>query len=103
MDDFSQPNSVNYFGLKPSEPNFIKGGKRPMSSMCPIIIVDKNENVRLILGASGGSKIITAVAQVAIKSLWMTMNMKEAIDEPRVHHQLYPKNKVELEEGFNKV
>jgi gamma-glutamyltranspeptidase/glutathione hydrolase/leukotriene-C4 hydrolase len=80
-----------------------KGGKRPMSSMSPIIVLDKNDNVKLILGASGGSKIITAVAQVAIKSLWMNMNIKEAIDESRVHHQLYPNNRVEIEDGFNKV
>ena len=71
--------------------------------MTPIIVLDKNEDVRLVLGASGGSKIISAVSQVAIKSLWMNKNIKDAIDEPRVHHQLYPNNEVEIEEGFNKV
>jgi gamma-glutamyltranspeptidase/glutathione hydrolase/leukotriene-C4 hydrolase len=71
--------------------------------MTPIIVLDKNEEVRLVLGASGGSKIISAVSQVAIKSLWMNKNIKDAIDEPRVHHQLFPNNEVEIEEGFNKV
>ena len=71
--------------------------------MTPMIILDKNNYVRLVIGASGGSKIISAVAQVTIKTLWMNKNIREAIDEPRVHHQLYPNNQVEIEEGFNKV
>lgn len=103
MDDFSTPNKVNYFNLEPSEANFIKPGKRPMSSMSPIIVIDKrSDEPRLVLGASGGSKIITAVAQVAIKALWMDVNIKDAIDERRVHHQLYPQD-AQLEEGFNAV
>ena len=64
MDDFSTPGIKNYFRLEPTEPNFIEPGKRPQSSMSPIIIVDKSNNVRLVLGASGGSKIISGIAQV---------------------------------------
>ena len=67
MDDFSMPGQNNFFGFKPAEANFIKPGKRPMSSMSPVIIVDRNDNVRLILGASGGSRIISAVSQVFIE------------------------------------
>jgi gamma-glutamyltranspeptidase/glutathione hydrolase/leukotriene-C4 hydrolase len=66
MDDFSTPGAKNYFDLEPSEPNFIEPGKRPMSSMAPIIIVDKENNVKLVLGASGGSKIISGVSQVKL-------------------------------------
>ena len=66
MDDFSVPNQINYFGFKEAKANFIKPGKRPMSSMCPLIILDNNDHVRLVLGASGGSKIISAVAQVIL-------------------------------------
>ena len=64
MNDFEKPNDSL---IKPSMTNYIKPNKRPMSSASPIIIVDKNNNnVRLVLGASGGNKIITAVAQVVV-------------------------------------
>ncbi len=91
MDDFSSPGVINYFGLRPSESNFIKPQKRPMSSMSPSIIFEKETNsVRLVLGASGGSRIITAVAQVAIENLWINEDIKYCIDKKRIHHQLYP-------------
>ena len=64
MDDFSTPGLPNEFGLVPSEINFIKPGKRPLSSSTPTIILDKKLNVKLAIGASGGSIITTAVAQV---------------------------------------
>lgn len=103
MDDFSVPGVDNMFGFAPSPSNFVKPGKRPMSSMSPVIITDKDENgdggVRLVLGASGGSKIISSVAQVAIKNLWLGESIQEAVDQRRVHHQLHP-NVVQLEQDF---
>ena len=68
MDDFSTPGVVNSFGFVPSEANHIEPQKRPLSSMSPIIVVDNDDNVRLVLGSSGGSKIISSVAQVRLKS-----------------------------------
>jgi gamma-glutamyltranspeptidase/glutathione hydrolase/leukotriene-C4 hydrolase len=61
MDDFSTPNTT---GFQPSESNYIAPGKRPMSSMSPSIILDKNGNVRLTIGGDGGSHIITSIAKV---------------------------------------
>lgn len=64
MNDFSIPGFSNSYGLKASKSNRIAPMKRPVSSMSPIIIVDRQNRVRLALGASGGSRIISAVLQV---------------------------------------
>ena len=62
MDDFSTPGTVNAYGIAASESNFIKAGRMPVSSMSPTILVDENGQVRLIVGASGGPKIITGAS-----------------------------------------
>ncbi|KJH52275.1 putative gamma-glutamyltransferase [Dictyocaulus viviparus] len=64
MDDFSTPGMANGFGFAPSETNFIEPGKRPMSSMSPMVIFDgKTKKLKMVIGGSGGSKIISAVAK----------------------------------------
>lgn len=66
MDDFSTPGKVNDYGIPASPANFIKPGKRPLSSMCPTIVIDKNGDVKMVIGGAGGSKITSALAYVSI-------------------------------------
>lgn len=99
MDDFASPNITNYFGVPPSTKNHIKAGKRPMSSMCPTIVLDGFGNVRLAVGGNGGTKITTSVALTTLRNLWLGDNIKEAIDGPRFHHQLLP-NRLVYEKLF---
>ncbi|KAE9539702.1 hypothetical protein AGLY_004954 [Aphis glycines] len=90
MDDFSTPRVINYYGIPSSPANFIAPGKRPMSSMCPTIITDKDGDFVLGAGAAGGSKITLATAYVIALKLWYNMTLKEVIDKPRIYHQLMP-------------
>lgn len=68
MDDFSTVGKNNNFQFRPSKANFISPGKRPLSSMCPIIVLDSNGDAVFVTGAKGGSKIITSVASVSLFS-----------------------------------
>ena len=100
MDDFSvKPGEANMFGLVQGEKNAIAPGKRPLSSMTPTIVL-KDSKPFLVVGAPGGSRIITAVMQVILNVIDFGMNVQEAIDAPRFHHQWKP-DRLELEKGFS--
>lgn len=64
MDDFSYPTRNNPDSYKQTELNYIEPGKRPLSSMAPTIVLNRDNKVKMVVGASGGFKITTAVAQV---------------------------------------
>lgn len=103
MDDFSTPGKINGFGLRPSPANFIKPGKRPLSSMCPSIVLDGNGNTVLLVGAAGGSKITTSVAQVIIRYLFLNQSIDSSVQTKRLHHQLAPmavQHEFEYDEGI---
>lgn len=90
MDDFNaRPGVPNQFGLLGSEANSIQPGKRMLSSMTPTIVL-KDKKPFLVLGSPGGSTIITSVLQVILNVIDFEMNIQEAVDAPRVHHQWYP-------------
>lgn len=90
MDDFAaKPGTPNLFGLVQGEVNSIAPGRRPLSSMVPTIVL-KDGKPFLVLGAPGGSMIITAVLQVMLNVMDFGMNVQDAIDFPRVHHQWKP-------------
>ncbi|EEC18510.1 gamma-glutamyltranspeptidase precursor, putative, partial [Ixodes scapularis] len=99
MDDFSVPGTSNLYGVAPSEANYAAPGKRPMSSMAPAVVVGRDGDVQLVLGGAGGAKITSGIALVSMRYLWQGNNIKEAIDFPRVHHQLLP-NQVDVEANF---
>ncbi|CAN7984756.1 unnamed protein product, partial [Ixodes hexagonus] len=102
MDDFSVPGAANQYSVAPSETNFVAPGKRPLSSMAPAVVVDRNGDVQLVLGGAGGAKITSGIALVSMRYLWQGNTIKEAIDFPRVHHQFLP-NQVYAEAQFPKV
>jgi gamma-glutamyltranspeptidase/glutathione hydrolase len=90
MDDFTvKPGSPNMFGLIEGEANKIAPGKRPNSSMTPAILLKDGKPV-LIAGAPGGSRIITGVLQVILNVIDFRMNVQDAVDAPRFHHQWQP-------------
>ncbi len=100
MDDFSaKPGTPNMFGLVQGERNVIAPGKRPLSAMTPTILL-KDGKLFMTVGAPGGSRISTAVLQVILNVVDFGMNIQDAIDAPRVHHQWMP-DRLSIERGIS--
>ncbi len=90
MDDFAaEPGKPNAFGLMQSEANAIQAGKKPLSSMCPTIVVQEGKAIYAV-GASGGPRIISGTLQVLLGMMRGHHSPEEAVTEPRIHHQWLP-------------
>ncbi|KAF5299769.1 hypothetical protein FQA39_LY11439 [Lamprigera yunnana] len=99
MNDFSILSKANFYNLPPAERNFLKPGKRPMSSMSPSIIANELGDVVLAIGGSGGSKITTECALVTERNIFFNESIQKAISSKRLLHQLLPMH-ITAETGF---
>ena len=99
MDDFAAKMDVpNMYGLIQGPANAIAPRKRPLSSMTPTIILEDGK-LRFVLGSPGGARIITTVANIFLSVAEGGLNLQEAVDAPRFHHQYLP-DELYLEPGF---
>lgn len=87
-------------GFIASKVNKLEAGKRPVSSQSPIIVL-KDNHTFLVTGSPGGSRIINAVTQMISNSIDHQMNIAEATNQRRIHHQWIP-DVLEVEPGFNR-
>lgn len=90
MDDFTQkPGVPNLYGLVQGTANAIEPGKSPLSSMSPTV-VSKDGEPLMVIGSPGGSRIITITLEAILNVVEHGMDIQEAIDAPRIHHQWQP-------------
>ena len=90
MDDFTVKIGVpNLFGLVQGEANSIAPGKRPLSSMSPTLLLRDGEPYA-VLGSPGGSRIISITLQTILNLVDHGMELQEAVNAPRIHHQWLP-------------
>ena len=103
MDDFSaKPGVPNFFGAVGGEANAIEPYKRMLSSMTPTLVT-KDDQVVLVTGSPGGTTIISSVAQSLLNALLYDMSAEEAVNSPRFHHQLLPKDSIRMHDGFTEA
>jgi len=100
MDDFApKPGEANMYGLVQGEANAIEPGKRPLSSMTPTIVLREGKPY-LAAGSPGGPTIINTVLEVILNVLDFGMNIQDAVDWPRFHHQWLP-DELQMEAGYS--
>ncbi|MGH9497585.1 MAG: gamma-glutamyltransferase [Terriglobales bacterium] len=100
MDDFTSKEGVpNLYGMIQGPANSIGPGKRPLSSMTPTMVL-KDGKLFLVLGSPGGSHIITTVANILMGVVDYGMNIQEAVNAPRFHHQWLP-DRINVEQWFS--
>jgi gamma-glutamyltranspeptidase/glutathione hydrolase len=102
MDDFtSKPGEPNLFGAIQSERNAIAPRKRPLSSMTPTFVLRPDGSLYFAIGTPGGTTITNTVLQIISNVVDHGMNLQEAIDSPRIHHQWQPDQIVEEPLGLS--
>lgn len=100
LDDFSaKPGVPNAYGLIGGDANAVEPNKRPLSSMSPTLVF-KDGKVLMVTGSPGGSRIITTTLQVIMNVIDHEMNIAEATNAPRIHHQWFP-DEIRVEEGLS--
>lgn len=100
MDDFSaKPGVPNLYGLVQGPANAIGPRKRPLSAMTPTMVV-KDGKLLLVLGSPGGPRIISTVANILMGVVDYGLNIQEAVNAPRFHHQWLP-DFIRVETGFS--
>ncbi|QYJ77574.1 gamma-glutamyltransferase [Shewanella acanthi] len=101
MDDFSaKPGTPNGYGLVGGDANAVEGNKRPLSSMSPTIVMKDNKPF-LVTGSPGGSRIITTTLQIIMNVIDHGMNIAEASNAARIHHQWLP-DELRVESSLNR-
>jgi gamma-glutamyltranspeptidase/glutathione hydrolase len=102
MDDFSiQPGVANMYGALGGEANAIVPSKRMLSSMCPVVVT-KDGKPFLVVGTPGGTTIPTSVYQTLLNMIEFNMNVSDAVNKPKFHHQHLP-DEVYVEKLFQKM
>jgi gamma-glutamyltranspeptidase/glutathione hydrolase len=100
MDDFAaKPGEANMYGLIQGEANAIAPGKTPLSAMTPTIVLKDGKPV-LAVGSPGGPTIINTVLEVIVNVLDFGMNVQDAVNWPRFHHQWMP-DALRVERGIS--
>jgi len=90
MDDFAaKPGVPNMYGLIQGEANAVAPGKRPLSAMTPTLVL-KDGKLLLAVGSPGGPTIINTVLQIILNVIDHKMNLQQAVNAPRIHHQWMP-------------
>ncbi|MES1956292.1 gamma-glutamyltransferase [Salinisphaera hydrothermalis EPR70] len=99
MDDFTaKPGVPNAFGLVQGKANQVEGGKRPLSSMSPSLVL-KNGNLFMVTGSPGGSTIISTTLESMLNVIDFGMNVQQAVNAPRIHNQWLP-DRTKVEPGY---
>ena len=99
MDDFTaKPGTPNQYGLVQGANNAVGPGKRMLSAMTPTVVLNPAGDLFFVTGTPGGATIITTVFQTIVNVIDYGMNVVQAVNAPRIHHQHLP-DQIRFEQG----